>query len=223
MPFQAPESLPLAYYSDVLCIHAYVAEAKIAELVAKYGDRVRVNRRFFPSFGDTETKISDAWKEKGGWEGYTRHVREMAAKFPHIEVNPATWAETRPASSHSPHLLLKAIQLAEPERAEAAMWGIRQAFFKDARDVGCWDIQRQVVEETGADISRAEAAIRDGRAFAALSSDYQSAQEDKVAGSPTFLFPEGRQKLYGDVGFRIIDANVSELLRPPSPGNPAWC
>ena len=45
-----------------------------------------------------------------------------------------------------------------------------------------------------------------------------------VQGSPTFVFNEGRQMLYGNVGYRIIEANLRELLsRPSAEGMPSWC
>lgn len=30
-------------------------------------------------------------------------------------------------------------------------------------------------------------------------------------------------KLYGDVGFRIIEANIEELLRVPGDDQASWC
>jgi predicted DsbA family dithiol-disulfide isomerase len=62
-----------------------------------------------------------------------------------------------------------------------------------------------------------------GVAHAALSADYQSAEKARIEGSPTFLINEGRQKLYGNVGFRIIEANIRELLREPSADQASWC
>ncbi len=45
-----------------------------------------------------------------------------------------------------------------------------------------------------------------------------------VQGSPTYVFNEGRQMLYGNVGYRIIEANVRELLSAPAAaGEPSWC
>jgi predicted DsbA family dithiol-disulfide isomerase len=45
-----------------------------------------------------------------------------------------------------------------------------------------------------------------------------------VQGSPTYVFNDGRQLLYGNVGYRIIEANVRELLSaPPAEGAPSWC
>jgi hypothetical protein len=34
---------------------------------------------------------------------------------------------------------------------------------------------------------------------------------------------DGRQKLYGNVGFRIIEANIQELLRAPVGDQASWC
>ena len=60
-------------------------------------------------------------------------------------------------------------------------------------------------------------------AFAALASDYQDANSMGVQGSPTFVLNDGRQKLYGDVGYKIIEANIQELIRDPHPDHASWC
>ncbi len=44
-----------------------------------------------------------------------------------------------------------------------------------------------------------------------------------IQGSPTFVLNEGRQKLYGNVGYRIIDANIQEMLREPRTDQASWC
>ena len=36
-----------------------------------------------------------------------------------------------------------------------------------------------------------------------------------IEGNPSLVLNDGRQKLYGNVGFRLIDANIQELLREP--------
>jgi len=67
------------------------------------------------------------------------------------------------------------------------------------------------------------ALIENGAACAALMSDYQDADAMKVSGSPTFLLNEGRQTLYGNVGYHIIEANIQELMREPASGQASWC
>ena len=42
-------------------------------------------------------------------------------------------------------------------------------------------------------------------------------------GSPTLVFNEGRQRLYGNLGYRIIDVNIRELLRDTQSGEASWC
>ena len=78
-------------------------------------------------------------------------------------------------------------------------------------------------QQSGADIASIERLIRDGTAFAALSSDYQDAVAMGIQGSPSFVLNDGRQKLYGNVGFRVIDANIQQLIREPQPDQASWC
>jgi predicted DsbA family dithiol-disulfide isomerase len=105
----------------------------------------------------------------------------------------------------------------------ATTWALRCAFFEEARDIACWDVQCEAGRRTGLDSARVEALIHDGSAFAALASDYYDAETMGIQGSPSFVLNEGRQKLYGNVGFRVIDANIRELLRAPTADQASWC
>ena len=78
-------------------------------------------------------------------------------------------------------------------------------------------------EKLGLDISVAQRYLDDGRAHAALSADYKEAENLGVKGSPTMILNEGRQKLFGNVGYRIIEVNIQELLREPNPDQASWC
>ena len=62
-----------------------------------------------------------------------------------------------------------------------------------------------------------------GEAHAALELDHQLAASYQIAGSPTFVFNEGRQKLYGNIGYRVIEANLKELITEPELEMAAWC
>ncbi|MCB1319116.1 MAG: hypothetical protein KDK34_02620, partial [Leptospiraceae bacterium] len=64
--------------------------------------------------------------------------------------------------------------------------------------------------------------LENGEAMAALMRDTQLCQDQGITGSPTIVLNEGRQKLFGNVGYRVIEANIREILR--NPGNQAsWC
>jgi len=222
-------SVPIVYFSDVLCIWAYIAELRLAAVRQAFGDKVSFEQRFCPVFGDTARKIPITWREKGGYEGFNAHLRHSAEAFPEITVHPDLWLTVRPASSMGAHLFLKAAQLDEaaggsaPGSADDALRGLRRAFFEDGRDISTWRVQCDVAVGAGVDPGRIEPLLRDGQAFAALASDYQDAETLRVQGSPTYILNDGRQKLFGNVGFRIIEANIQELLRTPQPDQASWC
>ncbi|MGA0604221.1 DsbA family oxidoreductase [Caulobacter sp. KR2-114] len=221
--------VPITYFSDVLCIWAFIAQRRVDEAKATFDGQVAFEPRFCAVFGDTARKIAAQWGARGGYDGFNAHLLQAAAAFPEAPVNPAIWRDVRPASSTGPHLFLKAAQLAErdgaiaPGAAERATWALRRAFFEDARDIARWDVQCEAGRAAGVDPSAVESLIHDGRAFAALATDYQDAAAMSIAGSPTFVLNDGRQKLYGNVGYRILEANIQELLREPHPDQASWC
>ena len=224
----------ITYFSDVLCVWAYVSQARIDAAKEKFGDAVRIEHRFFSVFGDTARKITSTWKDKGGYEGFNWHLRQVAERFPHIEVHPEIWLKTRPLTSASAHLFMKAVQQWDHEPGatgirsapgifEQMMWALRRAFFRDCRDISRWDIQCEIADALGADIGAIERRIHSGVAFAGLAADYQDADKMRIEGSPSFVLNEGRQKLYGNVGFHLIEANIQELLRAPRTDEASWC
>ena len=73
------------------------------------------------------------------------------------------------------------------------------------------------------DIGAIENSIHSGSAFARLAADYQDADRMRIEGSPSFVLDEGRQKLYGNIGFRLLEANIQELLRAPRSDEASWC
>lgn len=219
------DPIEVTYFSDVLCVWAYVSQARMTAVKDKFGDSVRIRHRFCSVFGDTAEKIKMSWKEKGGYQGFNRHLRHVAEKFPHIQIHPDIWLKTRPASSASPHLFLKAVQLWDSDSKifDQVMWALRSAFFRDCRDISRWGVQCEIAEASGAKIGAIEDLIHSGMAFARLAADYQDADKMRIEGSPSLVLNDGRQKLYGNVGFRLIDANIQELFREPRADDASWC
>ncbi|QFS50191.1 hypothetical protein [Nostoc sphaeroides] len=60
------------------------------------------------------------------------------------------------------------------------------------------------------------------KAYAKLSQNFELVKEHTVTVSPTLIFNEGRQRLNCNVGYRVIEANIRELLHNP-PGEQSWC
>jgi predicted DsbA family dithiol-disulfide isomerase len=217
------DRIALTCFSDVLCIWACVAQARLDEITQQFPDQVEIDHRFCSVFGDTAHKIGVGWADRGGYAGFGKHVCGAAASFDHLSVAPEVWQQARPASSMPAHLMLKAVQQVSPAHFDAALRESRRAFFEQCRDIGRADVLRSVLDAVGAPVDAVEQAIACGGAHAALEADQREKVALGVQGSPTFVLDGGRQKLYGNVGYRVIEANIKELLRSPTAGNASWC
>lgn len=217
------ENLSLTYYSDILCVWAYISQARVSEVERKFAGQISVTHRFCSVFGDTAHKIGVGWNDRGGYEGYGNHLREAVAAFDHVKLHPDVWQRNRPASSTPAHVLLKAVQRVDKHRCEAVMHELRSAFFERCLDIGSWSVLQDILKVAGVSVDDVREAIDSGVAFADLEADHRDQQLLMVQGSPTYILDNGRQKLFGNVGYGVIEANIMELIRSPVAGAASWC
>jgi predicted DsbA family dithiol-disulfide isomerase len=211
------------YFTDVLCVWAWISQRRIDELTAQFGDRIEIRSQFVDVFGDTANKLATQWGDRGGYEGFAAHVASAAEPYDMAPVNPRIWRETRPSSSGIGHLFVKATELAyDADTADALALRLRRAFFVDAQDISNVDLLEGLAGELDLDVGNIRRHVRDGNAMAVLFCDYRRATSLGVKGSPVFLMNENRQMLYGNVGYRVLQANVEELLRQPAT-EASWC
>ncbi len=223
------------HYSDVLCVWAYVSNIRFEKLMEKYAHQVDFELHFCSVFPDTAGKIDASWGKRGGFEAYGDHVQSVVGQFDHVEVSPDVWSVTRPVSSTAPHAVVKAAELedraADPsgevpliERSAYRLsWALRQAFFQHGRDIATWKVQADCARAVGLDPDALQGHLQSGAAAAALDRDIVAAQKSAITGSPTFYMNGGRQVLYGNVGYKLLEANVEELLRSRGPEEASWC
>jgi predicted DsbA family dithiol-disulfide isomerase len=231
------DKLRIAYFSDVLCVWAYISQIRMDELKKQLGARIAVSYHFIPLFGCTEHRIGVGWQDRGAYSGFGRHVQEVCSQFPHVQVDTAVWNDVIPKSSAPAHHFLKAVQLLEQERIiavapqdrfagrslfEEAIWRVRCAFFQQAQDVSRLDCLLETAEQLKLPRDEVLERMNNGEAMAAMCRDNELCGEYRVEGSPTYILNEGRQKLYGNVGYKIIEANVEEVLRRPEQ-QASWC
>jgi predicted DsbA family dithiol-disulfide isomerase len=218
------------YFSDVLCVWAYIAQVRLDELQTTFQDKIAIAPHFVPVFGNAREKLEHSWRDRGGFKGYSDHVHEVVKKFDHITVHPDIWVNVIPPSSTSCHLFLHAIQLLEikgivpksEQVFEKAIWTFREAFFTKLVNVSDRKVQCALAEELRLPIANIQAQIDSGEAYALLSKDFELVKEHTVTVSPTLIFNEGRQRLNGNVGYRVMEANIRELLHNP-PDEQSWC
>ncbi len=225
------------YFSDLLCIWAYTAQIRLDELQQHYTTAIDIHQHFIPVFGCTQRSIADIWKEKGGFPGYSAHVKQIARQFLHVTVHPEIWTRNIPPTSASAQLFLKSVQLlqnkglidAAPQAQlqgrnvfQEVAWSLRVAFFRDLENIAERSVQLAIAERHALPIATLERNLDDGQAMALLCKDQHLQEKYRVIGSPTYVLNTGRQMLYGNVGYKVIAANVEELVRQPG-DQASWC
>ncbi len=229
--------ITIDYFSDILCVWAYGGQVRLEELQREFGEKIIVRHRFMPLFADTQTRIGDDWDDRGGFEGFGRHMQELCAQWEHTRLSSDVWTRCRPSSCTTAHVFLKAASLClgleqsdPPPDNEARLLferliaRTRLTFFEQARDISDLAVLLELLAETPLSADVVCAKIDRGEAYAALHRDQQQMTSLGVSGSPTYVFNEGRQLLYGNVGYRIIEANIRELMSCDRvEGEPSWC
>lgn len=223
--------LVIQYFSDVLCVWAYVGQARLDELRSQYRGRVLVQHRFLNIYGDVRRRIESHGQGADKQADYAERMRGVARRFDHVAFSPRAFADVVPASSNQAHFLLCCLRVAIEEGRfedptgdvlDGLLRDIRFAFFQDGRDVAqlsvLWELfgARKVSREV------LDPYVQDGAGMALLSHDFQQKDALRIEGSPTYVMDGGRQKLFGNVGYRVIEANVVELLEAQS-GGASWC
>jgi len=222
------DKVRISYFTDALCVWAYVSQVRMDELKTNFKDAVELDCRYFHVFGNVADKMDRGWRDRGGVAAYRRHVREIVEKFGHVQLHEQTWQDDVPKSSMPAHLFLCATRLVESSSkatagsADRAAWAVREAFFRHGRDISRSKVLFEIAESIGLPAGEIEDVIATGTAHAALAEDLELARTQSIAASPTLLFNEGRQRLTGNVGYRIIEANIRELLEG-APGQLSWC
>ena len=215
--------LVVDYFSDVLCVWAWIAQRRIDELQEQWGDQVELRHYYLNLFGDTNSRIPEQWQDRGSFNGFGKHVVEAAAPYIDKPLNPDIWTKVRPLTSANAHLVIKAAGIVESAAAAASLAvRIRQSFFEDAVDIGQLPMLLSIATDGGLDAGQINKCIENGSASAALMGDYLLAQKQDVSGSPSWIMNNGRQKLYGNVSYHVLHANVEGLLE--NHGEEAsWC
>lgn len=215
--------ITIEYFSDVLCVWAWIAQRRVEELEHNFKDQIRIHNRYMDIFGAVQHKMDTAWQARGGYEGFAAHVHEAASRYDNAPVHADVWTRVKPGSSGNAHLYLSAATLTEGEEHSAALArSMRQAFFTEARDISQRPVLEEILAEQGLDVAKARATIDNGDAMASLCMDYQRAQSLNLRGSPSYVMNDERQILFGNVGYRVLGANVEELLKQNN-DEASWC
>ena len=168
------------------------------------------------------------YHDLNGRSGSKLALQEVAGRFDHIAIHPDLWVSNTPVSSMPAHLWLCAVKHMHADDGQSAsqvaalLCALREAFFVRHVDISKSAALVEVAAGAGIDVDRAQRAIASGEAHACLGADLAAAAAAQVRSSPTLTFNEGRQVLSGNVGYRVLEANIREALRQPG-GQQSWC
>uniref|UniRef100_Q31FA3 DSBA-like thioredoxin domain-containing protein n=1 Tax=Hydrogenovibrio crunogenus (strain DSM 25203 / XCL-2) TaxID=317025 RepID=Q31FA3_HYDCU len=219
------KKIKITFLGDLLCIWAYSTHALLKKLKHEYANCIEIDYRFISVFGDAEKFIDNGWHDKGGYSGFSNHLQTVASELGYINVNSVIWNDCKPKTSSMAHLYMKAIQLWEqknmsssdsqnpPKRkSEEVLWQMRVLFFEQGKDISNTKILDNLLKNANIDSEQITPFLEDGSAMASLLSDYELKPQLKLDGSPTLLLNANRQKLYGNIGYEVIKANIEALL-----------
>jgi len=218
----------ISYFSDALCVWAYVAQIRCDELLVQFPGRVSIENRFIQVFGNVRAKMETQWRDRGGIQAYAAHVSAIVDGFEHVSAHPQVWLSNTPESSMPTHLFLCAVRVLEeggelePGTLARALWTLREAFFTECAPLSDRATLLGLGERIGISNAPVERLLDNGRAHAALSEDLDFTRDQSIRASPTMILNEDRQRLTGNVGYRVIEANVRELLDSPD-NQQSWC
>ena len=210
--------LTFEYWSDPLCIWAYVAQSRLDAILDRYGEALDVRYHVIPVFGSVPWRFREGSWAQSGVEGRVKSTVDVARRFGHTEVTGACWANHCPASSWAPGMAIKAVfQLEDNEEIEAGQgaayqWALRRAFFEANENIALRSVQLAVAEAQSIPVGSVERLLDDGTALALLWEDDHRRHEDRIQGSPTYVFDGGRARLYGNFNERVLKSTIAELL-----------
>jgi len=217
-------SIVVDHWSDPLCVWAFVAEGRVDDVLARYGDRLAVRWRVVPVFGSVPARFAHgAWKDAGP-AGRAEATAKLAARFGVSGVTGQVWIDDPPASTWSPSAAVAAVRLAEgagelPGGATGRyLRALRHRFFAENLNVARRSAQAETAEALALPWAPIAAALDDGRALAALWEDHEERVRLGIQGSPTWVFDGGRAMLYGNVSEGVLRATVAELVAGVEPG-----
>jgi predicted DsbA family dithiol-disulfide isomerase len=216
--------IAFSYWSDPLCIWAFVAQDKLDRILADFGGCLEVEYRIVPVFGSLPWRFTEGPWAETGVDGRVQATRDIARQHGCDGVTGECWKVDMPASSWPAGAAAKAVlQLQRQGRTSADAGArylrrLREAFFVENRNVARRSVQLELAESLDVPRALLQEMLDDGSAWAALWEDHDARERLKIQGSPTYLFEGGRARLYGNFSYGILRATVEELVRGVGPG-----
>ncbi len=207
------------YWSDPLCIWAFVAQDKLDRVLSELGEQLVVHYRVVPVFGSVAWRFTRGPWASEGVDGRVVATRRIAEQAGRTDVSGECWRKAPPASSWAPAMAIKAVfameSCGEVPQGSGARYqrAVRTHFFVNDENVARRDVQLKIADAEGLPRGGIEQQLDDGTALALVWEDFIEKERLKIQGSPTYVFDGGRAMLYGNFEYGILRSTVDSLLR----------
>ncbi len=129
--------IAFTYWSDPLCIWAYVAQDKLDRVMGEWSEKLDVSYRVVPVFGSLPWRFGEGPWAAAGPEGRAEATRKVAEDFGFDNVSGEVWTADCPASSWAASAALKIVARLEEDgdidegSLAAYQWRMRERLFVD--------------------------------------------------------------------------------------------
>ena len=210
--------LDVEYWTDPLCIWAFVGHAKLERVLDAFGDKVAIRYRTIPVFDDIAERFDTGVWSANGREGRRASNRRIAREHLGLEITGDIWLNRELTSSWMPGMAVRAVALLEGRGqiptgcVPRFQWAVQRAFFEEDRNMTHRGELLAVAEACAIDVDAIVAELDSGRALAALLREDAEAQALKLRGSPSYVFDGGRSVVYGNFDYAVLEATVRALV-----------
>lgn len=207
-------------YSSIECPYAYLATCRLREILPEYAGKVQIVWRALA--------LEYINREANPKPRHESEAAFLAAKVePRLPARPWTRPDWEwPATLWPAFEALACAQAQGPEAASAMSWALRHALFAHSRCLALrhelFSVAQGLSPKAGLDLERFEDDWDSGRYKSAVIEECERGwHELKLAGSATFVLPDGSQVTNPGVG--VVDYDeVNHFVRSYQPysGNP---
>ncbi|EOD81942.1 DsbA-like thioredoxin domain protein [Grimontia indica] len=203
------------FYSDLLCFWGWVGQHYNDKIMHLWDNsHVQWQHHYLALYANVPERMNSIGVGERGYMKYAEITERLMAKFDGLDVHPDLWRKVRPSSSLMPHQALKAVQfVAGNDVAVELEHALREAFFRDARDISHYGVLKDVLEECHLATPDIMEHFLTGKALADVYGDIKHAEEDKIPGSPAWIFDSGRYRFFGQVDIDVLAFAINNLAR----------
>jgi predicted DsbA family dithiol-disulfide isomerase len=182
-----PDLPHLALYADLACPYAYITVYRLRKLRDEYHGRLVIEHKSLPL-------------EYVNRQPTPKHVLDSECPLLMLAEPELPWEPWHAPLSEWPVTLwpafeaVKCAELQDMAMADDLDWAIRTAFFAESRCISMRHVLFELAERVGLEMDRFSRDFDQGKAKAQVIAEAREGWERlKVAGSPTFVLPSGRQ------------------------------